>query len=116
MKTHNGCERGEAMCRFRPCGGEAEKRRTISELRVPSSTTCVETMALPSNDQNNAATMPAWMAVKTTSASDPCCRTAPVVRSWNGKEMKYMSRKTRNSERPAEGVTLSAPDLPKGEG
>ena len=35
------------------------RKRTMSELRVPSSTTCVETMALPSNAQNNAATMPA---------------------------------------------------------
>ena len=86
-------------------GGErkARKRRTMSELRVPSSTTCVETIALPSNAQNSAATTPAWRAVKTTSAVDPCSRTAPVVRSCNGKETKYMSRKMRNSERPMEG-------------
>lgn len=62
--------------------------RTMSELRVPSSTIWVETKALPSNVQNSAATMPAWIAVKTTSAVDPCCRTAPVVTSWNGKERK----------------------------
>lgn len=79
------------------------ERRTMSELRVPSSTTCVETIALPSNAQNSAATMPAWRPVKATSAVDPCCRTAPVVMSWNGKERKYMTKKIRNSERPAEG-------------
>ena len=72
----------------------------MSELRVPSSTTCVDTMALPSNAQNRPATTPAWRAVKATSAVDPCSSTAPVVRSWNGKEMKYMMRKMRNSERP----------------
>lgn len=89
------------------CEGQRKlgEKRTTSELRVPSSTTCVETMALPSNVQNSAATVPAWIAVKTTSAVDPCCRTAPVVRSWNGNEMKYRSRKTRNSERPARGGT-----------
>ena len=75
----------------------------MSELRVPSSTTCVETMALPSNAQNSPATTPAWRAVRATSAVDPCCSTAPVVRSWNGKEMKYMIKKIRNSERPGRG-------------
>lgn len=74
----------------------------MSELSVPSSTTCVETIALPSNVQNNAATTPAWIAVKATSAVDPCCRTAPVEMSWNGKEIRYRIRKTRNSERPGE--------------
>jgi len=82
---------------------QAKEGRTTSELRVPSSTTCVETMALPSNAQNNPATTPAWRAVRATSAVDPCCSTAPVVRSWNGKEMKYMIKKIRNSERPARG-------------
>ena len=77
----------------------------MSELRVPSSTTWVDTMALPSNVQNNATTMPACIAVKTTSGVDPCSRTAPVVMSWNGRERKYSTRKTRNSERPGEGGT-----------
>jgi hypothetical protein len=96
---------------------EGGERRTMSELRVPSSTTCVETMALPSNAQNSAATTPAWMAVKTTSGVDPCCRTAPVVRSWNGKEIKYRIRKMRNSERPGEGqAMLSALEVAKHEG
>jgi hypothetical protein len=75
----------------------------MSELRVPSSTTWVETIALPSNAQNSAAMMPAWIPVKATSDVDPCSRTEPVVMSWNGRERKYITRKIRNSERPAEG-------------
>ena len=76
----------------------------MSELRVPSSTTCVETSALPSNAQNSAATVPAWRAVKATSVVVPCSRTAPVERSWNSREKKYSSRNIRNSERPGEKV------------
>lgn len=85
----------------------------MSELRVPSSTICVETKALPSNVQNSAATMPAWIAVKTTSAVDPCCKTAPVVRSWNGKERKYRIKKMRNSERPAVGGYVERSEVTK---
>ena len=55
--------------------------RTMSEKRVPSSTTCMVTIALPNNTQKNVATVPAWRAVKTTSPNDPCCRRPPVVRN-----------------------------------
>lgn len=48
-----------------------EAERTISELRVPSSTICVLRIALPSNAQKVAATTPAWIAVRTTRAVVP---------------------------------------------
>ena len=62
-----------------------EMIRTMRELRVPSSTTCVLTMALPRRVQNVAATRPAWMAVNTDKAVEPCCRKEPVVRSCKGR-------------------------------
>ena len=58
---------------------------TSSELIVPSSTTCVLTIAFPSNAQNVAATKPAWTAVMAVRAVEPCSRKDPVVMSWRGR-------------------------------
>ena len=55
------------------------KLRTISELGVPSSTTCVATMALPSSVQKRAATTPACMAERTAMAVVPWSINEPVV-------------------------------------
>jgi hypothetical protein len=46
--------------------------RTTSDDGVPSSTTCVATSALAMSAQKSAATSPAWIAVSTTSAVEPC--------------------------------------------
>lgn len=63
------------------CAGEKRQHRrhilveaglTIRALSVPSSTTCVLTMAFPSSAQNVAATSPACTAVTAVSAVDPC--------------------------------------------
>lgn len=58
---------------------------TIKELRVPSSTTCVLTIAFPRRAQKVAATKPAWIAVSTERAVEPCWRKEPVVRSCKGR-------------------------------
>ena len=76
---------GEVSDRAR---GGTGKPRTIKELIVPSSTTCVATRALASNDQKSAATTPACSAVRATSAVEPCVSTAPLESSWRGRERK----------------------------
>ena len=71
----------------------------------PSSTTWVATSALASRDQKSAATRPAWMAVSTTSAVEPCSTNEPVVRSCSGRVRKYKNKNIRNSSLPACHVT-----------
>jgi len=67
---------------------------------VPSSTTCVATMALASNVQNNVTTRPACMAVSTTKADEPWARNEPVVINWKGRVKKYRQKNIRSSTRP----------------
>ena len=61
--------------------GAQAKALTKSELIVPSSTSCVLTIALPRSAQKVAATNPACMAVIAVSAVEPCSRKEPVERS-----------------------------------
>lgn len=77
-----------------------ESRRTTIELRVPSSTICVATMALASNAQNNVATRPAWMAVSATKAVEPWVSKEPDVINWNGRVKRYKTKNIRSSIRP----------------
>ena len=67
---------------------EQTRVRTTKELIVPSSTTCVLTIAVPRRAQNVAATKPAWTAVIAVSAVEPCSRNAPVEMSWRGRVMR----------------------------
>jgi len=78
----------------------------IMELRVPSSTTCVATMALASKVQNNVATRPACMAVSTTNADEPWVRNEPVVINWKGRVKRYKQKNIRSSTRPTAALRL----------
>ena len=64
---------------------KSKPQLTTRLASVPSSTTCVATIALASNDQKSATTDPTWMAVSTTSGVEPCSRKAPVVMSCSGR-------------------------------
>lgn len=68
--------------------GTREKRHTTILLIVPSSTTCVATIALPNNVQNSAATSPACIAVSTVRAVEPCSRREEEVRRLKGRVRK----------------------------
>ena len=106
VKNEKGCVRDGDATRF-PIFSNASldatyrgKMRTTIELNVPSSTTCVLTSPFPRRVQKVAATVPAWIAVSTTSAVEPCSMNEPVVRSWKGRVRKYATRKMRNSILP----------------
>ena len=84
-----------------------ERKRTIRELRVPSSTICVATIALPSKLQNRVATRPAWIAVSITNPLEPCWMTEPLVRIWNISVRRYRPKNMRSSERPVKVSRVS---------
>ena len=73
---------------------------TMTELKVPSSTTCVLTIPFASKAQNVAATKPACIAVSTVRAVEPCSMNEPVVRICRGRVRRYRIRNSRSSTRP----------------
>ena len=83
-------------------------------LGVPSSTSCVDTMALASSAQKKATTRPAWTAVNTTRAFEPCSRNEPVVRSWKGRVARYMIKNVRSSMRPVYAYVIDVREEEKG--
>lgn len=50
-------------------------------VMVPSSIHCVATIAFAMRTQKRATTTPAWIAVRTTRAVEPCSSSDPVVMS-----------------------------------
>ena len=86
-KKPNGCrvayQKSLALALARADGAWAKQSKplTNSAVIVPSSTSCVLTIALPSSAQKVAATKPACTAVIAVSAVEPCSRKEPVERS-----------------------------------